>query len=137
MNQQKFISSNIFVFSKWSRKAYAVFASLGKLIRIGVLKAEICQKALLKGLVDLNRIIKTNEDFDEDETVLDTKIQNSLQFLLSAMGLSIFQAFRLISLSKEERRLRTKFLSEYKVCFLPNVKNRLFLCHNFYAYNEY
>jgi hypothetical protein len=128
LNQQKFISPSIIVFSKWSRKAYAVFASLGRLIKIGVLKADICQKALLKGLVNLGNIVKIEEDFEEDETALDTSVHDSLQFILSFLGLSVFQIINLttIKISKKENPLRTILFSEYKVCFLQIVINRLF-----------
>ncbi len=128
MNQQKYISTNIFVFYRWSRKHYAIFASLGRLIKIGVLKADICQKALLKGLIDLDKIAKITADFDEDETTLDTSVHDSLQFILSALGLTVFQTFKLttVKLSKKGNPLRTKLINEYKVCFLPRVINRLF-----------
>lgn len=36
------------VFSKWSRKKFAIFASLGKLVKIGRVSADICDKALQK-----------------------------------------------------------------------------------------
>ena len=131
MNQQKYISTKIFVFSKWSRKEYAIFASLGKLIKIGVLKADICQKALLKGLVDLGKIAKIIEDFDEDECDLDITNHDSLQFMLSSPGLSIFHVTNLaaIKISKKKNPLRTIIFNEYKVCFLPSVRNGLFLLH--------
>ncbi len=40
MIPDKYISSTKFVFNKWSKKGYAVFASLGKEIKIGFLKIE-------------------------------------------------------------------------------------------------
>lgn len=128
MNQQKYISTNIFVFSKWSRKAYAIFASLGKLIKIGVLKADICQKALLKGIVELGKIAEFKEDVDEDENALDITDHDSLQFILSVLGLSVFSIFNLtsVTISKKVKPLRTILFREYKVCFLLSVRNRLF-----------
>lgn len=129
MNQQKYISPNIFVFSKWSRKEYAIFASLGKLIKIGVLKADLCQKALLKGIVDLGNIAEFEEYFDEDESALNITDHESLQFILSSLGLSVFQAFNLasVTISKKVNPLRTILFSDYKVCFLLKVRNRFFL----------
>lgn len=119
MNQQNNISPGVFVFSKWSRKAYAVFASLGKQIKIGVLKAEICQKALLKGLVDLSQIVKLEADFDEDETALDTSVHDAMQFLLSSLGLSVFLTSKLITqtISKKDNPLRIKLLKNLKSAF--------------------
>lgn len=128
MNQQKAISPRILVFSKWSRKKYAIFASLGKLIKIGVLNADICQKSLLKGLVNIAYNANIKSDIDADENELKIKDHDSLQFILSFLGLSIFQVFNFASItnSKKVNPFRTKLYSEYKVCFLPGVRNRLF-----------
>jgi hypothetical protein len=38
----------VIVFSQWSRKSYAVFASLGKLLKIGCVKVDYCDKAIRK-----------------------------------------------------------------------------------------
>jgi len=129
MNQQKSILPRIFVFSKWSRKKYAIFSSLGKLIKIGVLKADICQKALLKGLVDLAYFANIKGDLDEDEKDLNIKDHDSLQFILTSLGLSIFQTFNLTSITipKKVSPFITILYSEYQVCFLPSVRNRFFL----------
>lgn len=128
MNQGKYISPDIFVFSKWSRKDYAIFASLGKLIKIGVLKADISQKALLKGLVELKKIALITESFDEDETDLNITDHDFLQFAFSFFGLSSLSILNLASakVSKEENPFKIISHSEYKVCFLQSVKNRLF-----------
>ncbi|MDW7693758.1 hypothetical protein R9C00_03290 [Flammeovirgaceae bacterium SG7u.111] len=45
MNTFPNISPQTLVFSRWSRKSYAVFASLGKSIKIGKLSVEICRQA--------------------------------------------------------------------------------------------
>ena len=129
MNQGKYISPDIFVFSKWSRKEYAVFASLGKLIKIGVLKADISQKALLKGLVDLKDIAKITENFDEDETALNIADHDFLQFAFSSLGLSIFQTINLATIKKSKKvnPLKTILFNQYKVRFLLNVRSGLFL----------
>ena len=39
---------NVIVFSQWSRKSYAVFASLGKVIKIARVSGDISDKALIK-----------------------------------------------------------------------------------------
>lgn len=130
MNQGKYISPDIFVFSKWSRKEYAIFASLGKLIKIGVLKADICQKALLKRLVELKKIALLKEKIEEDENDLNIPDHDCLQSIFSLFGLSSFSIFNLssISLSKEGNPSKNISQNDYKVCFLPCVENRLFLC---------
>lgn len=43
-------------FRKWSRKAYAVFASLGKAITIGKLKAGVAVKSLNNGIESLSQV---------------------------------------------------------------------------------
>ncbi len=48
MFQNKQIHTDVIVFSQWSRKNYAVFASLKKVIRIARLSIDICQSSLLK-----------------------------------------------------------------------------------------
>jgi len=129
MNQQKYISPDIFVFSKWSRKEYAVFASLGKLIKIGVLKADICQKALLKKLVDLKKIANLSEDFEEDESDLNIADYNSLQFMLSSLGLSIFQTTNLATIkkSKEVNPLKKYYSANIKSVFTKCNKRAFFI----------
>lgn len=64
------------VFSKWSRKSYAVFASLKKVVRIACLSIDICQSSLMKvpaavrllsmlGISDIeNEDTDINEEFD-------------------------------------------------------------------------
>ena len=130
MNQRKYISPDIFVFSKWSRKEYAVFASLGKQIKIGVLKASISQKALLKEFVDLVNIAETKEYFDEDECDLKITNNDSLQFILSSLGLSIFQTINLATIKKSKKvnPFKKYHIANIKSVFLQSVKSRLFLC---------
>jgi len=123
MNQARYISPDIFVFSKWSRKEYAVFASLGKLIKIGVLKADICQKALLKKLVDLKKIAKFTENLEEDDTALNIADYNSLQCILSSLGLSILQTINLATIKK------SKEVSPLKKYYSANIKSVFTKCN--------
>ncbi|TKG96606.1 hypothetical protein EYV94_04985 [Puteibacter caeruleilacunae] len=48
MKQVAQISSKKVHFAKWSRKGWAVFASLGKLITIGHLRVPVCNQSVLK-----------------------------------------------------------------------------------------
>lgn len=48
MNKSAYITSRVFCFSRWSRKSYSIFASLGKNVKISRLSVNICGKALLK-----------------------------------------------------------------------------------------
>lgn len=48
MSKRTVISKTLWVFSGLSRKSYAAFMSLGRLIKIGRLSADICNKSLFK-----------------------------------------------------------------------------------------
>ncbi len=48
MNHRKAKSPSTLTFSQWSRKGYAVFASLGKVVRIGRIAVDVCRVAMLK-----------------------------------------------------------------------------------------
>lgn len=48
MKHQHKKPNNIIVFSKWSRKNYAIFASLHKVVNIVRLSVDICKSALSK-----------------------------------------------------------------------------------------
>ncbi len=113
MNQQKYISPKLIVFSKWSRKNYAVFSSLGKQVKIGVLKARICQKTLLKGLVDIISISKNTEDFEEEESNLNTADTNYLQFAFSTFGLLFLLFFNLASINSSRENRTLKYYTAY------------------------
>ncbi len=69
MKFNKKISLKSLVFSKWSRKNYAIFASLKKVVKIARLSVDICASSLKKNassiIVILNNIaeeIKPEED---------------------------------------------------------------------------
>lgn len=48
MNRGKLKAKNVIHFSHWCGKGYAVFAAIGRQIRISSLGLNICRKALLK-----------------------------------------------------------------------------------------
>ncbi|WP_320167862.1 hypothetical protein [Mangrovibacterium marinum] len=48
MNHAKYINRTVYTFHQWKGKGYAVFASLGKLVRIGKLSATISQSLSAK-----------------------------------------------------------------------------------------
>jgi hypothetical protein len=83
----------LFVFSQWSRKSYAIFASLGKLIKIGKVSAEISDNLLTKS-TSLNRslsqilsfkkkIAKLLEELRQSEGIPDPLITRLELFLRS------------------------------------------------------
>ncbi len=64
------ISQKSLVFSKWSRKNYAIFASLKRVVKIARLSVDICSSSLKKNassiLVILNNIVEEIKP-EEDE----------------------------------------------------------------------
>ncbi|MBI9065828.1 MAG: hypothetical protein JEZ09_00970 [Salinivirgaceae bacterium] len=77
MQQKNYISKKSLTFSKWSRKGYAVFASLGKVVKIGQLNVEICKQAIKKNTNLLIEFVLLEKD------KLNQKTDESIEFLLS------------------------------------------------------
>ncbi len=79
MNSQKTVNPSGLIFSRWSRKGYAVFASLGKVVKIGRIAVDICRVAILKTsalkegsarlLTNIVRDSKDDEDIDFTELI--------------------------------------------------------------------
>ena len=82
MLQYKQIFSNVVVFSQWSRKSYAAFASLNKVVSIGHLSIDICKSSLLKNatLIRLLNLFISDES-DADEYDVNELLENSSLFL--------------------------------------------------------
>ncbi len=80
MLQNKKKNTDVIVFSRWSRKSYAIFASLKKVVCIARLSIDICKSSLLKNsavicllnLIMADEKAKENDGFDEyvDELLL-------------------------------------------------------------------
>lgn len=71
MHTPVFIKQKI-VFRKWSRKAYALFASVGKEVVIGRTSAAISDKSLTKNTSSFHKSIITNGDSNNvQDTCLD------------------------------------------------------------------
>ena len=84
MIKQTKISNKLAVFSKWSRKNYAIFASLTKVVKIARLSIDICDLSLKKALstVFLNKQEVNDESEYDDAFEIETSIQESLVFLV-------------------------------------------------------
>lgn len=69
MFRERYIKEQKIVFSQWSGKNYAVFASLGKVVKIGVLAIDICMQSIKKSSSIINSICDTGDfkDFLSDE----------------------------------------------------------------------
>lgn len=85
MNEQlHIVAKSQSVFSRWSRKAYAIFASLHKQIKIAKLRADIFDIPFFKlSYVDLPKMVEETEE-EEDKEELNT---NSFIYLLSSIFL--------------------------------------------------
>lgn len=76
MHKRNKIVQKLIHFFRWTRKKFAVLASLGKLIKIGVVRIEVCKQALLKSGVSLqslsgNFVNQSSTAFDEDELIVE------------------------------------------------------------------
>lgn len=81
MHQIKQAHKNIIVFSQWSRKSYAVFASLRKLICIARLSIDLCSSSLFK-VPAIVRLLSLLGISDVDD---DTSISEQLENLLLSL----------------------------------------------------
>jgi hypothetical protein len=78
MLKYKQVFSDVVVFSQWSRKSYAVFASLKKVVSIGHLSIDICKSSLLKSAT-LIRLLNTfsADNSDTDEYDINELLENA------------------------------------------------------------
>lgn len=71
MNSQIATKNNTLVFSKWSRKNYAIFASLSKVVKIARVSVDICissltkNKSILRFLKQENQLLISELDAEE------------------------------------------------------------------------
>ena len=74
MNKRAMRSGLMLCFSRWNRKGYAIFASLGRNVRIGRLAIHICEMSLQKSsrkgvIVNLSevfeRLVRLFEGYEE------------------------------------------------------------------------
>lgn len=73
MKNKRIVKSKGIVFSCWSRKNYAIFASLKRIVKIAFLSVDICIKALAKNALmlsfrDLVFVSDITEYFIEEQT---------------------------------------------------------------------
>ncbi|GAB1416579.1 hypothetical protein MASR2M117_19850 [Paludibacter sp.] len=78
-------------FRQWSRKAYAVFASLGKLISIGKLKKDVAVKSLNNGIESLSQIFSLVFLFAAGANVSAVELTDTTAILLDELQVSAVQ----------------------------------------------
>jgi len=106
MYQTKQVQTDIIIFSQWSRKSYAVFASLKKTVRIACLSIDICQSALLKvpAVICLLTLLGIS-DIENDETDISEQLDDLLLSLVVIPTLShnkdIYSQNKLINYNTE------------------------------------
>jgi hypothetical protein len=130
MNSGKHTARTVVTFHQWKGKGFAVFASLGKLIRIGKLSTTISQNICIKNtkqptafLSWAGNILPGNED--EDLQITDDGLLRPAPVGIQPVFLTI------IKNEKESQPLLAayrifKFL--IKVRFLLRAENGLFYC---------
>lgn len=75
-------------FRRWTRKAYAVFASLGKTISIGNLRIGMAGQTLFRGFERLDRIFTEQSDDDVSDLEYDPD-KLTTDFLLATEIISV------------------------------------------------
>ena len=75
MRKKNPITTSAYVFLKWSRKGYAIFASLKKIINIGRLTVDLCCTAQLKNQNLINLLtVDEFEERNEEQTDNEEKV---------------------------------------------------------------
>lgn len=67
MNKISTYKQNLIRFKRWNRKNYAVFAGLNKVISIGKITVEICEKSLQKTFSNIFEFLEFNKEFNDLE----------------------------------------------------------------------
>ena len=81
----KFSFQKKILFSKWTRKSYAIFQSLGKIIKIAKLKDDIAEGFILKSISIEKTILSLLSTSLLDENI-DSKIELSIENLIISIN---------------------------------------------------
>lgn len=87
MNGVKYIKTKKLVFSQWSGKNYAVFASLGRVVNIAALTIDICVQSIKKTLSVIGSFIDTEEIEESVSGEYGKDIQEIIQVELGTIQL--------------------------------------------------
>ena len=84
MKQNRTIRNQQIVFSRWSRKSYAIFCSLGKTVKIARLSIDICRMAMMKSAVlkELQQLFASPKNHQDDATEQEPQPLTLLQWML-------------------------------------------------------
>lgn len=131
MNSGKYIARTVFTFHQWKGKGYAVFASLGKLIRIGKLSTAVSQNFVAKDVTKPDAFLNRMDGSDSEEE--SGEFRDALLLEQLALLLGIQPA--LIAVNKNSERIQPSlaayriFYFLIKVRFLLRAGNGLFYCY--------
>lgn len=83
MRSSRHISNKVLTFSQWSRKNYAIFASLGKVVKIAHLSVDLCVSSILKsqpgiGSALLRFFLAPEKEDEEDSAIVQEMLQMEL-----------------------------------------------------------
>lgn len=114
------------IFKRWSRKSYAVFASLGKTVLIGNLKVSINQNDVNKGdnAIQINGIQLDEETEDWEDTLESINPATILDALISSYTLPTTAAASSSVIVYKTQNL-------YRTALAPVGTSAVFLCSNF------
>ena len=87
MKNQYNIAKSALVFSKWTRKSYAIFASLGKLVTIAHLSIDICKSFFTQKKNILSLLTTNSEESENRDVEKDSLIWEWLEKLMLEMGI--------------------------------------------------
>lgn len=121
----------VIVFSQWSRKSYAVFASLGKMIKIGQVSADISDRSLAK-TTSLNRALNHILSLKKNIAELLEELRQSEGVpdpLIATLGLFLRSLVPFTSVQKEAKPARLVLYNSQNPCFSYH-KAWIFLCIN-------
>jgi hypothetical protein len=76
MNRTLTFKNSSLVFTQWSRKSYAIFASLGKEVQIGHLDEGVCEKA-----IDKNKTKKSSKENWNNFSLIETDDPDELMLV--------------------------------------------------------
>jgi hypothetical protein len=110
------------VFSQWSRKSYAVFASLGKVIKIAQVSGDISDKALIKKTSfthSLNDIVCLKKELKELWEEL-RQAEGIPDALVTQLTLLMNYSMMVTSVPTEGEHVRPIRLKNQSPCFMIN-----------------
>ncbi|WP_163707285.1 hypothetical protein [Mangrovibacterium lignilyticum] len=128
MNPGKHSARTVFTFHQWKGKGYAVFASLGKLVRIGKLSATVSQNFFAKNMNQPEAFMSwlSGSGSEEDDEAFRDPL--SLEQLALLAGVQLPQIAVAKHLNKEQLLPAAYWISYFliEVRFLLHAGNGLF-----------